>query len=237
MKGFFMSEDLEDLSEKVDKLDDKVDALLNGAGADVFGNYPFFNQVDFWELVIRFGFNFLIAFIIVRLIYQPINKGRDYIFTFLVFNVVIFFVTYMLSDLKIKTGFAFGLFAVFSILRYRTEQIPIKEMTFLFVCIIVAVINALFSPKTSIAEVIFTNGFIILTTLVLEKNWVKYHLESKMIIYEKIENIKPENRELLLEDLKSRTGLPIERLVIVNVDFLKDVANIRVFYKESEYEQ
>lgn len=228
----FYLDELEDLSEKVEKLDDKLDAILAGPGAEVFGEYPFFNNVDFWELVIRFGFNFLIALIIVRFVYHPINKGKEYIFTFLVFNVVIFFVTYLLSDLKIKTGFAFGLFAVFSILRYRTEQIPIKEMTFLFVCIIVAVINALFSPKTSMAEIIFTNSVIILITLVLEKNWVKYHLESKVIIYEKIELINPERQNELLEDLHQRTGLMIERHEIEAVDFLKDVASIRVYYKE-----
>lgn len=200
----------------------------------IFG-HELINLEDFNTMMFGFGINFLFLFIVVRLVYMPINKDRDYIFTFFIFNIVIFFVVYLLSDLKVKTGFGIGLFAVFSILRYRTDAIPIKEMTFLFVCIILAVINALVTEKTSIMEIIFTNSIIAGTAYVLEAAWSKNYLSHKIVTYEKIELIKPENRKELLEDLRNRTGLDIQRLEITKINLLTDSAIIKIFFPlESE---
>lgn len=190
-----------------------------------------FQTNSFMDLLVKFSFNFLFAFIIIRLVYYPKNKNREYLFTFFIFNIIIFFVTFLLSGVKLKIGFAFGLFAVFSILRYRTEAIPIKEMTFLFVSITVAVINALSSKVTGV-ELIFTNAAIAGMTFVLERIWMKYNYAFKMITYEKVELIKPQNRTELLADLEERTGLKIQRIDISKIDYLRDTALIKVYHYE-----
>ena len=189
---------------------------------------------DFLELLSRFSLNFVVALILIRGIYYPLNKNREYLLTFFVFNVVIFFVCILLGSVKLKIGFAFGLFAVFSILRYRTEQLPIKEMTFLFLSITVAVVNALVNDKVSLAELLFTNAIIVLTTLFIEKYWLKESFSSKVITYEKIELIKPENKVALVEDLENRTGLNIVNFEINKIDFLRDTAQIKIYYNSKE---
>lgn len=189
---------------------------------------------DFYTLIIRFCINFLVAFILIRGIYYPLNKNKEYLLTFFVFNVVIFFVCILLGSVKLKIGFAFGLFAVFSILRYRTEQMPIKEMTFLFLSITVAVVNALVNDSISFAEMLFTNTAIILTTLIIERYWLKDSFSSKRIIYEKIDLIKPDSRLELIADLETRTGVRIVELEINSINFLRDTADITIYYAGSK---
>jgi len=187
---------------------------------------------DFGELIIRFIFDFIVAFILIRVIYYPTHRRKDYLFTFFLFNILIFFICILLNSVKLKLGFAFGLFAIFGILRYRTEQLPIKEMTYLFMIIAIAIINSLTNNKITLAEVLFANITIILATYFLEKVWLLKHESRKVINYEKIENIKPENHTLLIEDLKERTGLKIHRVQIGKIDFLRDTVLIKVFYFE-----
>lgn len=200
---------------------------------EIFG-IPLFDAEDFYELVLRFSINFSVAFVIIRMLYYPISQRKDYLFTYFIFNVLIFFVSFLMSSVKLQLGFAFGLFAVFGILRYRTEALAIKEMTYLFIVITVAVINALANKKISLAELAFTNLFIVGITYSLERLWLLRHESQKTVIYEKIEMIRPENHEALLADLKERTGLSIIRFEIGRVDFLRDVANIRIFYFEDK---
>ena len=199
----------------------------------VFG-IKLMNAPDFWELLVRYSFNFLIAFILIRLLYYPIHKRKDYLFTYFMFNTLIFFLCLLLNSVKLSMGFAFGLFAIFGILRYRTEQLPIKEMTYLFIVIAIAVINSVSNKKISIAELVLTNAMIVFITYVLEKLWLLRHESQKSILYEKIELIKPERRAELIEDLEARTGLDIKRIHIGKIDFLRDVARIQVFYYEDE---
>lgn len=189
---------------------------------------------DFGEMIIRFVFNLIVAFIVIRVIYYPIHKRKDYLFTYFLFNTLIFFICILLNSVKLKLGFAFGLFAIFGVLRYRTEQLPIKEMTYLFMIIAIAIINSLTNNKVTIGEVVFTNITIIVSTYLLEKVFLLKHESRKEILYEKIENIKPENHQLLIEDLKERTGLDIHRIEIGKIDFLKDTANIKIFYYEQD---
>ena len=189
---------------------------------------------DFIELVTRFTFNMLVVVVIVRLIYYPVTKRKDYLFTYLLFSVIVFFLCGLLANVKLGLGFALGLFAIFSIIRYRTNPIPIKEMTYLFIVIGISAINGLANKKVSYAELLFTNLVVIAITYGLEKIWLQRHETSKRIIYEKIDLIKPENRVELLKDLKDRTGLNIHRVNIGRINFLRDTARIRVFYYEDE---
>lgn len=189
---------------------------------------------DFFELVFRFGFSILVLFVIIRLIYYPTTKRKDYLFTYLLISVITFFICYTLQNNKIKLGLALGLFAVFGIIRYRTDAIAIKEMTYLFVVIGLSVINALSNDKVSWAELVFTNTAVIAIVYGLEKIWLLKHEHSKIILYEKIELIKPDKRAELKADLESRTGLKINRLSIGKVDFLRDTAQVIIFYYEDD---
>ena len=205
------------------------DIILSKEAAELFG-HELVNWKDFISMLFNFGINFFFLLIIVRLVYMPLNQNRDFIFTFVIFNIVIFFIVYLMSDLKVKSGFGIGLFAVFSILRYRTDAIPIKEMTFLFVCIILAVLNALVTDSTSILVILFTNVAITGATYVLEAFWARNYLVHKTVQYEKIDLIKPERKEELMADLIDRTGLDIKRIEIKKIDLMSDSATINVFY-------
>ena len=184
------------------------------------------------SLIIRFNFNLLVAFIIIKLIYHRDYKGNDFVFTYFMFNSLIFFFAYLLGNIDINMGFGFGMFAVFAILRYRTDPIPIKEMTYLFIVITIGVINALSNTDISYISLFFTNIALVSLTFILEKYWRNNLLISRNVVYEKIENIKPENHHALLSDLKERTGLDIIRFEIRRTNFLRDTVNIRVFFKE-----
>ncbi len=189
---------------------------------------------DFWELLFKFSIDIVMVFVLIRMIYYPIHKKKDYLFTYFMFNILIFFLCILLNSVKLSIGFAFGLFAIFGVLRYRTEQLPIKEMTYLFLVISIGVINSLASKKISIAELAFTNMMILTITLMLERVWLTRHEEVKTITYEKIDLIRPENHEELMADLKKRTGLNIERFEIGRINLLRDTAQIKVYYFEDQ---
>ena len=184
------------------------------------------------NLIIRFGFNLSIAFIIIKLIYQrnPANN-LDFVFTYFMFDSLIFFFAFLLGNITINIGFAFGLFAVFAILRYRTDPIPIKEMTYLFIVITIGVINALSGAEVSYGALLFTNTALVGLTYFLETYWQKNMLILRTVEYEIIENIKPENHEKLLLDLENRIGLPIKRFEIHRINFLRDTVRISIYCK------
>ena len=184
------------------------------------------------NLILRFGFNLSIAFIIIKLIYQrnPANN-LDFVFTYFMFNSLIFFFAFLLGNITINIGFAFGLFAVFAILRYRTDPIPIKEMTYLFIVITIGVINALSGAEVSYGALLFTNIALVGLTYFLEKYWQKNMLILRTVEYEIIENIKPENHDKLLLDLENRIGLPIKRFEIHRINFLRDTVRISIYCK------
>ena len=185
------------------------------------------------NLIIRFGFNLLIASIIIKLIYQRNHTNNlDFVFTYFMFNSLIFFFAFLLSNITINLGFAFGLFAVFAILRYRTDPIPIKEMTYLFIVITIGVINALSGAEVSYSGLLFTNITLVGLTYFLEKYWQNNALILRTIEYEIIENIKPENHDKLLLDLKNRIGLPIIKFEIHRINFLRDTVRISIYCKK-----
>ncbi len=189
---------------------------------------------DFFELLIRYALNTGVVIILVRYLYYKITNRKDYLFTYLLISTIVFLLCFLLENVKLELGFALGLFAIFGIIRYRTRQIAIKEMTYLFLVIGVSVINALANKKVSYAELLFTNMALIVVTYLLERVFFLKHETRKTIDYEKIELIKPENYELMLEDLEERTGLVINRAEVGRIDFLRDSARVRIFYYESD---
>jgi hypothetical protein len=192
----------------------------------------FFDLEDFSKLLFKFGINFIFLIIIVRLVYYRVKDDKDYVFTYIMFNILTFFICFLLRKVPMEMGFALGLFAVFGILRYRTEAIPIRQMTYLFIVIGISMINALSNKSVSIFEVLFTNGLITLITYLIDRLWFQSIEENKSIIYEKIDLIKPEKKEDMIEDLRNRTGLPIHEVKVDKIDFLKDVANITIYYNK-----
>jgi hypothetical protein len=189
---------------------------------------------SFLELLGRFALNMAVVLILVRWLYYSTTRRKDYLFTYILISSLIFSLCYLLASVKLQIGFALGLFAIFGIIRYRTSSIPIKEMTYLFLIIGVSIINALADTKTSVAEVLFTNIVIIAITFCMEKIWLQKHELSKIIIYEKIDLIKPENNQELLNDLQDRTGIKtIKRVEIGKIDFLKDTCTLQIFYDVS----
>ena len=197
---------------------------------EIFG-IEIIDTPDFLELLIRFTLNMTVVLLIVRWLYYTIARRKDYLFSYILIGTVVFLICFLLENVKLELGFALGLFAVFGIIRYRTRQIPIKEMTYLFLVIGISVVNALANKKVSYAELLFTNFAIVGMTYGLEKVWLLRHESSKTINYEKIELIKPENRDLLIADLQERTGIKvINRVEVGRIDFLRDTARIRIFY-------
>ena len=196
-----------------------------------FLDIEMFNQKDLVKLFVRFLIDFAFTFVIVRVLYFAANRRKDYLFTFIVFNLLTFFICFLLRKVPMELGFALGLFAVFGILRYRTEPIPIKEMTYLFIVIGLAMINALANKKISWAELVFVNTAILLVTLSFEKLWFNNEIQSKNVVYERIDLIKMEHRLEMIKDLRERTGLDIVRVQIGKIDLLRDVAIVTVFFR------
>ncbi len=195
----------------------------------LFGS-PLLDVDGFWQLVLRFLFNFIVVGIIIHFFYYPKSRRRDYYFTFSLINISVFFLIFLLGSVKLKIGFALGLFAIFGIIRYRTESVPIREMTYLFVIIAVSVINAL-AIQISYAELIATNLIFVLATWILESaRWLK-HTSCKLILYDKIHLITPDKSSELIIDLKKRTGIDIIKVEIGHIDFLRDVAFIKIYYE------
>ena len=195
---------------------------------------PLFDSKDFFKLIVKAAFNLAMILVIVRYIYYPITKNKDYLFTYLLISLTVFLLCILLDSVKIELAFALGLFAIFGIIRYRTDPIPIKEMTYLFLVIGVSVINALANKKISYSELVFAHFMIIAVTFGLERIWLLRHETRKNVIYERIDLIGPEKRDELIKDLKDRTGIDVVRVEIRRIDFLKDIAYLRIFYYEND---
>ena len=191
---------------------------------------PLFDD-DFYKMIIRFLLNLFFLTGIVKFIYYKHNQKREYLFTFFLIGIVVYFLCFTLKKYELDLGMALGLFAIFGIIRYRTLPLEVKEMTYLFVVIGISVMNALSNKKMSYAEIIAANSIILLALYLLERYWVESKILSKDVTYEIIENIRPENHELLKADLEKRLGVEILSFEVGNVNFLRDVAKITVYYK------
>ncbi len=184
------------------------------------------------KFAIRLAADIATIFILIRFIYYKLYRRSDLFLTFFGFNLVIFLITFLLNKVEMTMGAAFGLFAVFSTLRYRTENISAKDMTYLFVSIAVGLIMAV--SRGGWDELILLGAIVILTVQLLDGTWLMPRELSQIIYYENILLIQPEKREELISDLKNRTGLDINRINIEKIDFLKDSAVLTVYYNENK---
>ena len=194
-----------------------------------FLGLPLFDGPGLWRLLILFGINLLVCWIITHFFYYHKSRRRDYYFTYMLFSTAIFFILYNLQNMKVEVGIALGLFGIFSMIRYRTEQLPIREMTYLFVLIAISIINGA-GMATSYASFIAVNVLFIAIIWVLEAVGMFDRKAQKIITYEKIELIRPDRREELLADLRERTGLDIIKVQVGSINFLKDTAFLKVTY-------
>lgn len=193
-----------------------------------------FDSEDMLKLLFRFGINFLFITILIRYIYYRKTSNKDYLFTYYSISIISFMICFALKKLEINTGMGLGLFAIFGIIRYRTDTVRIREMSYLFIAIGLSVINALAGKQISLGELLFINISVTLVVLGLEYWWLMKQEAVKSIVYEKIENIKPENYQAMLEDLQARTGLKIKRAEVGKIDFLKDTAQVKIYYMPHE---
>ena len=196
---------------------------------DIFG-IPFFDD-DFYKMVIKLFINVIFLTGIIRFIYYKYSKKKEYLFTFYLIGTVVFFLCFTLKKYELDLGMALGLFAIFGILRYRTTPIDVKEMTYLFVVIGISVMNALSNKKMSYVEILSANSIILLVVYFFERFYNQNMVLKKDIIYETIENIHPENHDKLKEDIQQRLGIQIVKLEIGDINFLRDTAEITVYYK------
>lgn len=202
--------------------------VIGDQSIDLLG-VPVFDGPSLWTFLIRFAFNLLVCWVITHFLYYKKSHRRDYYFTYMLFSATIFLILYQLQSLQMEMTLALGLFAIFSMIRYRTEQLPIREMTYLFVLIAISIINGA-GMATSYVSFIAVNVLFILIIAVLEAVGMFNRKGQKIITYEKIELIRPEKREELLADLKARTGLDIVKVQVGSIDFLKDTAFLKVTY-------
>lgn len=201
-----------------------------------FLGVPLFDN-DFYKLLVRLSIDLIFVGLVVGVAYHWHQKNKAYVFTFLLMNIIIFFICFTLKKLEIGIGMALGLFAIFAIIRYRTDAIKVKEMTYLFIVVGLAVINSLSNKKMSYAELMFINSFIFLATMALEGMFMKKRtpkLDSRDLVYDKIELLHPNRRSDLIDDLTSRTGLNVQRVEIKKIDLGKGTATIAVRYPRVE---
>lgn len=193
------------------------------------GGFQFLDKLS-PKFFVRLAFNLATAIILIRYIFIPNNRSKDRVFTFLTFNLVIFLITFLLNKVEMSMGAAFGLFAVFSMLRYRTDDITTKEMTYMFLFIAIGLINAI--GKGNWDELTLINLLIIGFTYVLESNIIYKKEVAKIVMYDNVEKVKPELRKELIADLENKLGVTINHIIIGKVDFVRDIAQVHVYYYE-----
>ena len=186
------------------------------------------------KLLLAFLINLIAIMIIVRWLYYPKCKRGEFFFTYILIAISTFMLIYVLGDVKLKAGIALGLFAMFSIIRYRTEQIAIREMTYLFIIIALSAINGLTISELSLGEVIVINALFILAIIICESKLLISHYSYKVIKYDNIGLITPDKRDELIADLEKRTGLKVIKVEVGAIDFLKDAAIVKMYYKSNE---
>jgi len=185
----------------------------------------------FIEFVLRFILNTTVIMILVRWLYYSKTRRKDYLFTYILISSIVFLLCFLLANVKLQIGFALGMFAIFGIIRYRTDALPIKEMTYLFLIIGVSVINALTNAETSLVDLLFSNFVIIFITFGLEKLWLVKPEFSKLIVYEKIDLIKEGKYDELVKDLQERTGIKkINKVEVGKINFLRDICDLTIYY-------
>ena len=215
--------------------DSDIASEFGGAdGSGLFG-IPWFDGPSLWQMLLRFALNLVVCWLIVGLLYYRKSQRKDYYFTFMLFSITIFFLIFLMDNVKVQIGFALGLFAIFGMIRYRTETVPIREMTYLFVVVGISVINGL-AMTVSYTELIVTNLLIVASVWLFESIHRKTYLECKIIVYEKVALVHAGREEELMQDLINRTGLDIKRVEVGHIDYLKDIAYVKIYYSSDKPE-
>lgn len=193
-------------------------------------------DLSLFDLLLGFALNLAIALIIVRGVYSAVKQGKegeqgkDSIFTFVAFNTVIYFVMTFLANTQLSVGVGFGLFAIFSLLRYRTSTVSTREMTYLFILIALPVMNSVLMIGSNWAALLIANATVILVLYVLEQGWGFRYENSQSIKYDRVDLIQPQHHAQLLEDLRRRTGLPVKRIEVGRINFVDDTVELTIFY-------
>ncbi|MBQ8863555.1 MAG: DUF4956 domain-containing protein [Rikenellaceae bacterium] len=200
-----------------------------GASVATFLGTPLFQADSLLNLLIRFAFNLLVSWIIVQFFYYKKSRRRDYYVTFMLFSAVMFLLIFLMENVKLGIGLTLGLFAIFGVIRYRTETVPIREMTYLFVIIGTSVINGL-ALNIPYTDLVVGNVLLLLLMGLLENQSLLKHQTSKLVLYDKIELITPERQGEMIADLEQRLGFKIDKAEVGHVDFLRDVAFVKVYY-------
>jgi hypothetical protein len=197
----------------------------------LLGATELLNTEELLKLVGRLAVNLLFATLVIRGVYYRLYRNHEYVFTYYVFNIITFSVSLLLSRVPIELGFALGLFAVFGILRYRTEAIRIRDLTYLFAVIGIAMLNALVHEHISVAELLLVNTTIVGVTAILELGTANRMQRSTSAVYDNLELLRPGHEDKLVGDVAKRTGLDVVRVDVQSIDMLRDSANIRITYK------
>ena len=200
-----------------------------GATQTDFLGVPIFDSTSLWTLLLRFVFNFLVCWIIIRFFYYKKSQRRDYYFTFMMFAVVIFLIITLMDNMKMNVAYALGLFAIFGMIRYRTETLRIREMTYLFVVMGLSIINGQ-ALTTSYVELFITNALVVIAIWLFESGKHSRQMSEKIILYDKIDLVNADRHDELKADLEQRTGLKVEKLEIGHIDYLRDTAFIKIWY-------
>ncbi|MBO5276441.1 MAG: DUF4956 domain-containing protein, partial [Alistipes sp.] len=188
-----------------------------------FLGVPLCDTQSLLHLLMRFAFNLLISWLIVRICYYRKSQRKDYVLTYMLFSSAMFLLIFLMENVNLQIGLTLGLFAIFGVIRYRTETVPVREMTYLFVIIATSVINGL-ALNISYVELIVANALIFLLIWAMESRVLLRHTSAKLVIYEKIQLITPERREEMIADLEQRLGHKVNKVEVGHVDFLRDVA-------------
>lgn len=197
-------------------------------------NVDAFTKISY-KMIIRILIDLATVFVLVRFIYFPIYKNKEFFFMFAIFNLIIFLISFLLNKVDLSMGAAFGLFAVFSMLRYRTDNISIKDMTYLFLCIAVGLVSAVTKIKgaTDFEEYLFlgiVNITILIITYLLESKMISRKEQTNTIVYENIELIQSNRKDELLADIRLRTGINVHRVSVQKINFLKDSAQLKIYF-------
>ncbi len=200
-----------------------------------FLGVPLCDTQNLIHLLMRFAFNLLVSWLIVRFCYYRKSGRRDYVLTFMLFSSAMFLLIFLMENVKLQIGLTLGLFAIFGVIRYRTETVPVREMTYLFIIIATAVINGL-ALNISYAELVAADALVVALLWIMESRLLLRRTSAKLVLYERIDLIVPERRAEMVADLERRLGIRIDRAEVGHVDFLRDVAFVKVYYELREGE-
>lgn len=188
--------------------------------------------MEYFSFVIGMVINLIFSMIVVRGVYYPRRRAQDYVFTFMAFSVVVYLIMGLFTSVELSIGAGFGLFALFSVLRYRTDTVPIREMTYLFVIIALPIINSILYNSGEYGNLILSDLMVIAVLWILEKKWGFKYEQRKLVRFEKIDLVRADRRDELVAELIERTGLMVTSVEVVEMDYLRDSADLMITYDE-----